>query len=388
LRHGFIAAQVALALVLLTGATMLVRGFAELFQRDLGWQPAGLVSAELSLSPARYNDAEQVRTFHRSLLARLNEAPGVTRAAISSQLPFTSYWGGQAVVSPDAPDQPAIHPWSVIVTPEYFETLEIRVLEGHTFAPQTRPEDSPGVVLNASLARRLFADRSAVGQRVGFPGSGGVTWHEVIGVVADATLVASPGATAVPLVVHQPAVRVPIRYFNIAVRGPDATGLREVLRQAVAALDPELAVRNLQTVSGLVARELGNLRSVGRALAVFALLGLGLTALGLYAVTTDLVNQRRSEFGIRLALGAQRRDVFALVLRRAAVVTLAGLAAGFAGALAVATFLASLLPNLVAASPGFLATIGAIVAGVVLLATVIPARRATRADPLAALRAE
>jgi putative ABC transport system permease protein len=388
LRRGFIAAQIALAFVLLTGAAMLVRGFHELLKRDLGWRPEGLVTAELSLSPARYDDPERVRHFHRELQLRIEAEPGIEHASISNQLPLTSYWAGVGLVTREDPERVTTTAYSVFVTPSYFETLGIPLRDGRTFADNLQSNSPPQIVINASLAHRLFGSRSVVGQQLGLRGGETTTWHEVIGVVADVTLIGSPGATSSPFLVHQPAVRTPIRHMNIAMRAQRGVDCAAALRRVVVRLDPELAPRSIQSMSEFVARELGNLQRVGQALTIFALLGLGLTALGLYAVMADLVAQRRGEFGIRIAVGAQSHDIFGLVIGSAIRVTLLGLVAGLGAAWAIARLLTSLLPNLVASNPLFLAALAAVLTAVALAAGFFPARRATKVDPISALRAE
>jgi predicted permease len=394
-RQALIIGEVALALVLLGGAAILQRGFAKLLEREAGWDRDRIVCAALPIPESRIDtDPKRVELFRR-LEQRLATIPGVEHSALATSLPIFSYNGDrQILVEGQTPGDSAILPsaFHVMVSSDFFATLGIRLVEGRLFAPEVKPRDPSVIVINESLARRLWPGESAIGRRIGSMDSGDAYWAEVIGVVSDVDAAAATRDPSTPYQIYKPLAQEPWSFVRVVVRAapgllrPEALG--ETLRRAIAEVDPDLALTNIGTVSQLADQQQHNLVLAARTLTGFAILGLLLAAIGLYGVISNLVAQRTGEFGIRLALGAQPRDVFKLVLRHGMALCALGVIAGLAGAWALGRFLASLLPRFASPEPLTLLGVAFVLFVVAIAACVLPARRATKVDPLIALRAE
>ncbi len=394
-RQLLIIGEVALALVLLGGAAILQRGFARMLDRRAGWDADRIVTGTLPVPENRFpTDPKRVVLFQQ-IERRLAAIPGVEHAAIATSLPLQSYNGDRQVLTEgqtpgDAARLPAA--FHVMVSPDFFATLGITLVNGRTFPADLKTRDHAVVIVNEALARRLWPGRSAIGQRLGSMDSGKAYWAEVIGVARDVDTVASVADPATPYVVYKPLVQEPWSYVYLVVRAVPGIvrvdGLGAALRQAVAEVDPDLVVDGIGSVRQHVDRQQYNLRAAASLLSGFAILGLVLAAVGLYGVISHLVAQRTSEFGIRLALGAKPGDVLRLVLRHGLWLTAIGAVIGIAGAYGLGRFLASLLPRL--ATPDLLAitTMAGLLFLVAVVACWVPARRATKVDPLIALRAE
>jgi len=391
LRSGLIVAQLALALVLLAGAGIMQRGFAQFLGRRTGWDTKDVLTAELPLSEVRFDTEPKRVELFRKLEHRLASLPGVEHAALCSSLPLENYTGlrtiftdGQAT-GPAAQSPRAFH---VMVTSDYFVTMGIPFIEGRNFPPDIKATDPHVIIINESLARQFWPGQSALGRRIRSDDSGYITWAEVIGVVRDVDTAANFSEPSTRLQIYKPIVHEPWAVASLVLRGPAPAGLAESLRRAVAEVDPDLALDNVGTVRQFVDQQQGNFRLVGQVLGGFALLGLVLAAVGLYSVISRTVAQRTSEFGVRLALGAQRADVFALVLKQGLGLAVLGLLLGLVGAFGLGRFLNTLMPRLASADPLALLGVSAILVAVSLFACWLPARRATKVDPLVALRAE
>ena len=390
-RQALIVTEVALAFVLLGGAAILQRGFARLLDRAAGWDTECVLTATLPLPENRFEtDASRIELFRR-LEARLAVLPGVEHAAIASSLPLFSYNGDRPILvegqtPADAPRLPvAFH---VMVSPDYFATLGIRLIEGRLFPADLQARDPRVIIINEALARWLWPGRSPLGRRLGSMDSGQPYWAEVIGVVRDVDTAASTREPSTPFQIYKPLVHEPWGYVYVAVRGAAPAALGEPVRRAITEVDPDLAATQVGTVRQLAGQQQHNLVLAAQTLAWFAFLGLLLAAVGLYGVISHVVAQRTGEFGVRLALGAQPRDVLALVLWQGLRLTLFGLGLGGFGALALVRLLNSLLPRVAGPDPLALAAVALLLFVTAALASWLPARRATRVDPLVALRAE
>jgi predicted permease len=381
----------ALALVLLAGAGIMQRGFARFLQRPTGWDTAHVLTAALPLPESRFDTEPKRVELFRKLERRLAALPGVEHAALCSSLPLENYTGERTILTdgqaaaPAAQSPRASH---VMVTSDYFATLGIPLVEGRIFPADIQATDPLVIVINETLARRLWPGQSALGRRIRSDDSGYITWAEVIGVVRDVDTAANFSEPSTRLQIYKPMVHEPWAWANLVLRGPAPAGLAESLRRAVAEVDPDLAVDQVATVRQFIDRQQRNLRLAGQMLGGFALLGLVLAAVGLYSVISHTVAQRTGEFGIRLALGAQRADVLALVLKQGLRLAVFGLLLGLAGAFGLGRFLGALMPRLASTDPLALFGVSAILFAVTLVACWLPARRATRIDPLVALRAE
>ena len=391
-RQLLIISQIAFCVVLLAGSAFFVRGLQRYLARSPGWQVDGLIKGTMTLTENHYPTEASRHVFHQRLLERVARLPGVDGVALAVSLPLRDYTTPLAFL-PEGRETPppGQEPFAYhnIVSADYFSLLGIPLLEGHAFSPADVPANAPHqVIINESIARKYWPDRSAVGQRViGFDGATRLTW-EVIGVVKDVALAGNVGAPATQFQIYHNMAQNPWGYFTVVARSHSPEALAEPLRRAVAEIDPDLPVVELRTAAQAVAGGQHDLRVANNLLAAFAALGLGLAALGLYGVISGLVAQRTQEFGIRLALGAQPHNVLQIVLGNGA--RLAGLGTVLGLALA-----AILLPTLAAAFPGLPAldvpTLAAAV-GLLFLVTLfacwLPARRAIKVDPLVALRSE
>lgn len=389
LRRGLIVAEVALALVLLSSAGFFLRGLEGFATRERGWKTENLLTAYVSLPAAAYPDNAALLTFYDRVQTRLNALPGVERASLSWTLPFYSLGSSQFFVLEGAPP-PA--PGSELrreiatVSPEYLETLGIPLLAGRNFT--AADGNGPArLLVSEAMARKLWPGESPLGKRLRHPDR--PEWFEVIGVVGNvgsATNLEFPNST---YQTYRLLARDPGRNLALALRFANGTtNLAGAVRRAVAELDPELPVLNLRPAMQTIALSLGNFTLGGRLLSGFALLGLLLAALGLYGVIAGYVVQRTPEIGIRMALGAQMRDILALVLGQGLRLTLLGAAVGVAGSVGVGRLLSAMIPAFPAPEILTAASVTVLLIVVALVACWLPARRATKVDPMAALRAE
>jgi predicted permease len=377
--------------VLLAGAGMMTHNFDAYVKRDHGWDPNNLLTASVALPEAtRYNADAQKIEFHRKLEARLAAIPGVEQSALGTLLPINFITdaapmevAGQTPV--DRSQQPIGN--YGMVTADYFSALRIPFVEGRAFDPDIRADSPQVIIINQSLARHFWPKGGALGQKIAELEHNKKVWREIVGVVRDVELAGNPTDTT-PYYIYRPLVQSPWGIFSIVLRGPAPASFAPALRQAVADLDPDLTVDNIQTVPEAIDEGQHDIILAGRAIAGFAFLGLVLAGVGLYGVISNIVAQRTGEFGIRLALGASPNDVLRLVLRRGLWLSLLGIAIGLVGAYGAGRFLISLMPKIEGADPIGLLLVSAFLLAVALFACWVPARRATKIDPLIALRAE
>jgi hypothetical protein len=276
----------------------------------------------------------------------------------------------------------------ILVTPTYFQTLGIPIREGHTFPADIKPDGPKYILVNEKLAEQFWPHESAVGKRIGTVNNNANTWYEIIGVVAHTESAADITSPRTEFYIYRPFVQEPWSFMNVAIRSRNPAALADSARRAVAELDADLALDQVGTVPQFVNRTQHNLIVVGYMLAGFAGLGLVLASVGLYGVISHLVAQRTGEFGIKLALGATPHDVLSDVLLRGMRLAILGLVLGLAGAWGMGRFLASFMPRLAASDPLAIAGTAGVLLVITLVACWIPARRATKVDPLTALRAE
>jgi predicted permease len=386
IRSVLVAAQVGLALMLLAGAAVLGTSMHRLVSTDLGISDDAVLTFELNLPASRY-DGPARAVFHRRLTERLAALPGVRSAAATSWLPATgsSYnWGTFPLTGPDAGTERRIGADQRIVTHAYFETLDIALEEGRLFAGQDDADAPPAAVISRSAAAAWFPGASAVGQRI----RGGGVERDVVGVVAD--VARDTEGEPIPHVYHlhqQYAERNWTMNYLLAA-GDDPLALLPAVRREVASLDPRLVVHRPAELADVLGRGRDERRFAFVLTAVFAGLALLLAVLGLYGVLAYSVGQRRREIGIRLALGAEGRQVAGLVVRQGLAVTTLGLALGLAGALALPRVLASLVYETSPGDPRLLAAAAGVLACAALAASLVPALRATRVEVRGVLEGE
>ncbi|MDD5543036.1 MAG: ABC transporter permease [Acidobacteriia bacterium] len=382
LRHALIIGEVALALILLAGGGLFLRGLQQFTQHDAGWQVDGLLTAQIGMP--------KDTSFYRQLEDRLRAIPGVKHVALSVSLPvwgFNSSGGGRA----DGQPEPRPGQWPEIfyepVSPSYFETLGVRLIAGRTFNESDTANNVPVLIVNERLARLFWPHESAIGKRI-MP-QGDTNWWEIIGVVNDMRFPSHIEKSYTDLEAFLLLAQAPLHQVNIFLRTsvPPET-LANQLRGAVAALDPNQPVQQIRTVRSWVDLGLGNITLLGALLGAFAVLGLVLAAVGIYGVISYAVAQRTNEIGIRMALGAPPGILLWLILSKGARLVLWGTALGYGGAYVVARLLMATIPTLPTRDPLALAGITFALFAVALLACYLPARRATKVDPMVALRYE
>jgi len=391
LRHTLIVGEVAFAMVLLAAAGLFLRGLQRFMNSDPGWRVDGLVTAQMSIRGEKYKDDKQRIVFISELENRLKTLPGVQHAAISASNPVFNFNSSSSFLvegRPEPPPDKYPEMFFESVTSDYFETLGAHLQQGRTFNQSDTPDHPKVVILNETAARTFWPNENPVGKRISNTAKKREYW-EVVGVVND---LAFPGKLGEPYTRFEaflPMADVAPSFLVIALRtpmNPDALG--NSLRSVVAELDPDLPVYRIRTARTIVDQGLGDISLLGSLLGAFAVVGLLLATIGIYGVVSYTVVQRTGELGIRVALGAQRSDVMRLILGKGAVLVVSGALLGVVGAYAVSRVLIGLIPSLPTRDPVILAVTSVALVAVALIACYIPARRATKVDPLVALRSE
>jgi predicted permease len=389
LRQALIVVEVALALVLLSGAGFFLRGLDRFAARDHGWRTDHLLTASLALPESKYGEDPAQVAFYERLETRLSALPGVEHVALSRSVPFGGFNFGQRLI---VEGRPLPKPGAELVrdvngvSPDFFATMGMVLREGRTFTAADRIGPTR-TIINEAMARQLWPGESAIGKHIAHPIER--EWQEVIGVVSDVSFPTNLNTPRTPFQTYRLLAREPARYIALELRtSADPSAMVNAVRRAVAELDPELPVQGLGSASDTVERGLANYHTLAWLLAGFAALGLLLAALGIYGVISGFVAQRTSEIGLRMALGAQVRHVLRLVFGQSLRLALLGATIGLGGAYAVARLLASMMPALPAAEPVTAAAVTFFLITIALLACWLPARRATKVDPMIALRAE
>ncbi|HQZ15952.1 MAG TPA: ABC transporter permease [Vicinamibacteria bacterium] len=391
-RSALIVAQFAFAMVLLAGASLFARGIYDANHKDYGWESHRVVTGTMLLPASAYPGGREIAAFERLALERLEALPGVESASLSSNMPFISLAEPRKylIAGREIP-RPGHEPVASTnaVSPRFFKTIETPLLSGRDFAPGDTL-DSPRVfIINQAMARGLFGNESPLGRRLARAGSATAEWGEIVGVVGDVQSI-YPDRVPVAYQVYEALAQGPLPASEIAVRsnGAAPATLVDGIRRAIASLDADLALRELQPADISINRANFSWQIVGRLLSFLAALGVGLASLGMYGVIARTMAQRTTEFGIRMALGAQIRDITRLVLASGARLAVAGSLIGLVGAFGVSRLIASGFPGMRTDSVAVIAAVTLLLIGIALLASWLPARRAARVDPTTALRAE
>ena len=389
IRRVLVIGQVALSLTLLSVAGLMIRGLNQTINGRPNWDSESILTANIQIDESAYT-GEQRRTFYDALLTRLERIPGVEACTLANRLPING--GGEEEVFTDGQDPTSKtlpKSMSFLITPGFFKTLGIHLLEGRNFPENFSASAPEQVIVNQSLAKSFWPNESAVGKRLATRGQDGkIAQREVIAVVADAEQGIKFSEPTTQFQCYRLLKNEPWTWFQIALRGPNPVRFGNDLRRAVADVSPDVAARFVWTLEDMREQNLHNLTVINGVLLAFALLGLVLASVGLYGIVANNVGQRMTEFGIRLALGATGFDVMRIVLRQSVILTLIGLVLGLIGSFALGQVLRQNLGPLIAQSHLILAGTGVVIFVVALIATWFPARRATEADPIAALRAE
>ena len=391
LRHTLIIGEVAFAMILLAAAGLFLRGLQRFINSDPGWQVDGLVTAQTGLRGDKYKEDKQRVVFLNELENRLRSLPGVEHVAIADSSPVFGFSSSSSFLVEGRPEPPPDKYPEMFFEPassDYFATVGARLQQGRTFNSSDTADHPAVVIINETTARTFWPNESPIGKRISSTGPK-KDYYEIVGVVND---IAFPGSLGEPYTRYEafiPVTQAAPAYLTLMLRtSASAESMGNTLRGAIATLDPDLPVWRIRTARSAVNSGLGSISLLGSLLGAFAAVGLILAAIGIYGVVSYTVAQRTGELGIRMALGAQTRDVLWLVLSKGAVLILIGGLIGIAGAYGVSRLLLAFIPSLPTRDPLIVALTGAILAVVALAACYIPARRATRVDPLAALRSE
>ena len=391
-RDALVVAQVALSFVLLIGAGLLVRSLWELQRVKTGFDPSRVLAGEISLPRDRYKDRASIERFWAQYLERVRAVPGVEAAAATTLLPLRG--GGDTYFyvegQPPATDAQKMNATVSTVTEDYFTTMRIPVVAGRTFGPTDRGDGNGVTVINDGLAKRLFGSAGAIGKRL-VVDFGKPFTAEIIGIVADVRVYgqANDAPDLMYFVDTQPNAGFGTGTMNLAarVRGDPAVFVAP-FRSVLKAIEPDVPLSSPQSMADILADSVSGERFRTQLLAGFAGVALLLSIVGLYGTLAYAVTQRSREMGIRIALGARPLSVFGLVLRQGMLLVLVGVVLGIGGALAATRLLTTQLFAVRPTDPGVFIAVAAALTLAGFAACVLPARRATRADPIAALRME
>ena len=385
-RNLLVVFEVAVSFALLVGAGLLIRSFLRVCDVDPGFRAQNIVTMQMTLPQAKYTKPAQQLHFVEQVLERIKALPGIEAAGATTTLPFVGdYINSFTIDGPSSLDVNELASATYYaVTPDYFRTMSIPLIRGRCFSEHDAQTGPRVVVINQTLAQRYFQNDDPVGRQIRIS-DGAKIAREIVGVVGDVKQHGLESVTTAQL--YEPYAQAPLNNFTLTIRtSNDAETLTPVIRNQIYAEDRDQAVANLKSVDQIVSDSVASRRLTVFLLAVFAFIALSLAAVGLYGVLAYSVTQRAHEIGIRIALGAKPRDVFRLVIGQALLLSSLGGLIGLAGSFALTRLISNLLFGIGAGDPATYIAILATLYAVVLLASYVPARRATRVDPVIALR--
>ena len=392
LRSALVVTEIAFSLMLLVGAGLMVKSFIKLQGVSPGFKPDHILTMHLTLPRAKYDSDEKITAYYRQLIERVTAVRGVEAAGLSISLPpdnleVSDSFSIEGKPWPPGASEPIVP--IVLISPEYFTALGVPLLQGRGFNATDKQGSPLVVIVNQTLAERYFPDVSPIGKRLKIGGASRTRnpWMEIVGVVGDLKY---SGLDANP----EPAYYTPLaqdawRAAYLVVRAPmNPANLTPAIREQIWTLDKDMPIANVATMDRLLAKSVAQPRFRTLLLGIFAALALVLASVGTYGVISYSVTRRTHEIGIRMALGAQARDVSKLVIRQGMVFALIGVSIGLAGSFALTRLMQSLLFEVSTTDESIFAGVAALLIAVAVLACWIPARRAARVDPMAALRHE
>jgi putative ABC transport system permease protein len=386
MRGALVVAEVALTLVLLAGAGLLLRSLVEMQRVDLGFNPERLLTMRVSLLDSKYSERRQVAGFYQQLLALVARLPGVQSVAVTSNPPLiklSDNWTSFFLEGQPADPGRAPSAKYATVSPDFFRTMEIPLRAGRVFNERDTSDTTQVAVVNEYLARRHFPNTDPLGKRLLV----GRSTREIVGVVGNVRHESPEGEEAEKLYVpHAQNPRTTLLLLARTTAEPES--LAAAIQQTVWRQDPDAAVSNVATMETTLGEAIARPRFNASLFGLFAAVALSLAAIGLFGLMSYTVAQSVREIGIRMALGAQARDVLKLVVGQGLALTIAGLVLGLIGALGVTRLMKNLLYGVTASDPLTFICVSLLLVFIALLACYIPARRATKVDPMIALRNE
>jgi putative ABC transport system permease protein len=387
-RNVLVAVEVALSLVLLIGAGLMIKSFVRLQQTNLGFNPDHLLTVNVSLSSSKYPEERQQAAFFQEALQRIQSLAGVQSAGATTALPLTLSVSGsdfriEGRPEPEAGKEMIINTSSI--SPGYFKTLGVSILKGRDFSDRDNSDAPLAAIINSDLARTYFATEDPLGKRITF--DDGESWISIVGVVADIKRMGLD--TAAKPEVYFPYLQVPSPSMSVVARTTtEPLSLVGGVKNQIQTIDKDLPVGEWKTMQQVLSESNSGRRFNLVLLTVFAAVAVILAMVGIYGVMSYAVTQRSHEIGIRMAIGAQSRDVFRMVVGEGMILALIGIGFGLVGAFALTRLMATMLFAVEPTDPATFITIAVLLTGVTLVACYIPGRRATKVDPLIALRYE
>jgi predicted permease len=396
-RRVLVAAQVAFAFMLLIGAGLLLTSFQRVLAVEPGFDPSNLLTARVAPPASRYADDAALRTFTDRLLSAVRSVPGITGVGVSSNIPFGGDFSDSVIIAEGyqmAPGESLISPYRVLASPGYIETMGIPLRRGRTFNDSDTDTSARVVIVDERLARKFWPGTDPIGRRMFLPENPNdllppnkdTRWITVVGVVAETKMAGLVSTDDRAGTYYFPVKQMPPRGMTMVVRSAgDPMSLAPAIRQQLRTLDPELPLYSVRTMADRMNETLADRRTPMVIAITFAVVALFLAAIGIYGVLAYQVSQRRKEIGIRLALGSDARSIFGLIVKEGMGLMAAGVIVGLAGAVAIRRTLEAQLYGVGALDPVVLGSVGVMLAAVAFTACSLPARRATRIDPMVAL---
>jgi putative ABC transport system permease protein len=394
IRNTLVVLEVASALVLLVGAGLMIKSFMRLQQVDIGFNPDKALAVSVPLPQTKYPKEDQQVAFFQQLLEKVRTLPGVETVGATSGVPLSRddfVLGFKIQGQPELPPEASQSTNYYSISADYFKAMGIPLLRGRVFTERDIKDSLPVAVINETMAKKIFPDEDPIGKRITFDTqSDKPDWYEIVGIVGDVKHYGLDQATT--LQTYEPYTQQTLSNMTLIARtAGDPTSLSAAIRSEVLNLDKEQPISNISTLDQYVATSVAQQQFSTQLFGVFAAVAMVLACIGIYGVLSYSVTQRTHEIGIRLALGAQTSDVLRMVIKQGLLLTVLGIVCGVAAAITLAKILtdfSSLLFDVKVTDPMTFAVIAVVLLCVALVACYLPARRATKVDPMVALRGE